>query len=95
MTAPHIRLFNPEESRLDRAIRKLEYEIAEKYEGRWKWAGWLGRVILKYQMQAEINERMEKLIPRLPWLLQDDSPYPRLAVQQSEDGAATPSTAHR
>ncbi|MFO1020650.1 MAG: hypothetical protein U0903_08135 [Planctomycetales bacterium] len=81
-----IRIFDPQESRLERAIRDIEHEVAEKYAGRWEWAGWLGRLILKYQMQAEIDQRLERLIPRLPWLMRQDSPHAPHSVQQSEDG---------
>lgn len=85
-SSPHLRVFDPAESRLERAIRDIEQSVADKYAGRWEWAGWLGRLILKYQMQAEIDERMERLVHRIPWLLREDSPHGPHAVQQSKDG---------
>jgi len=72
-----LRLYDPlasepahsDETPLTRAVREIEEEVMEEFAERWNRSGWLGRLILNYRMKYEINERFEKLRPRLGWLM--------------------------
>jgi len=68
-SATHLRIHDPDESPLVRAVREIEENVMEEFAERWDRAGWLGRLILKYRMKNEINERFERLRPRLGWLM--------------------------
>jgi len=71
----HIRLFDPpveaetDESPLTRAVREIEEEVYEEFADRLERAGWLGKLILNYRMKLVLEERFEKLRPRLAWLM--------------------------
>ncbi len=72
---PQLRIFDPapsdrvegDETPLTKAVRQIEEEVMEEFAERWNRAGWLGRLILNYRMKLIIEERFEKLRPRLGW----------------------------
>lgn len=75
---PTLQVFDPgflestdeEETPLTRAVREIEEDVMREFADRWNRSGWLGRLILNYRMKIVINDRFEKLRPRLPWLMQ-------------------------
>lgn len=69
---PTIQLHSEHETRLARVIREIEEEVTQKYAGRYRWAGRLGRAFADFRINSEIEDRLERLWPRLPWLLQAD-----------------------
>lgn len=69
------------ETPLTRAVREIEEEVMEEFAERWNRAGWLGRLILNYRMKLIIDERFEKLRPRLAWLMRQHFRHDSNGVQ--------------
>lgn len=48
------------------ALEHLEHELQTKYALRIKHAGWLGRIYWSLRRRWELQDRLERLAPRLP-----------------------------
>jgi len=80
-----LRIYDPgdgaQESPIARAVREVEEEVMAEFADRFERSGWLGRLILNYRMKLVIEERFEKLRPRLGWLLRQDFRHDANQVQ--------------
>lgn len=87
-----LRIYDPgdgdQESPIARAVREVEEEVMAEFADRFERSGWIGRLILNYRMKLVIEERFEKLRPRLGWLLRQDFRHDANQVQLHLHGAS-------